>query len=288
VCCNGSMIVYEMLDVNVPGSDRLSLSLSTYIQRWLSTGQCSRLTVHPFLYPMRQPLRQWISVSKSISSFLIVHLRIMLSPGAQEGPKSSSRWERSGSLTNEYVDTGSVHQPGILTPPISQFIFTSDSRNSLDSLSVPLHSILSTTFEQPTFSGNYLVFEIKPSPDGGLTDGSKAEVRFKDRPMFEFVSLLEKAREKSIYMRRQAADEADENLRACICCSQPSHSYIYIIFQLHIPRLPGQLLLHLLTMFLWRIHQAMTTDEVVTYLASEFLYPSHLQIWRVICCVSQK
>lgn len=93
-----------------------------------------------------------------------------------------------------------------------RFIFAGDSRNPLDSLSVPLHSIVSTRFEQPTFSGNYLVFEIKPSPDGGLTDGTRAEVRFKDRPMFEFVSLLEKAREKSIYMRRQAADEADESL----------------------------------------------------------------------------
>jgi len=264
------MIVYEMLDVNVPGSDRLSLSLSTYIQRWLSTGQCSHLTVHPFLYPMRQPLQQWISVSKSISLFLTAHLRVTLSPGVLEGPKSSGLWERSGSLTNECVDIGSVHQPGIVTPPISQFIFASDSKSSLDSLSVPLHSILSTAFSQPTFSGNYLVFEIKPSPDGGLTDGTKAEVRFKDRPMFEFVSLLEKAREKSIYMRRQAADEADENLRACVRCSQSSHPYIYIIFQLHIPRLPGQLLLHLLTMFLWRTHQAMTTDEVVTYLASDF------------------
>jgi len=227
---NGSMIVYEMLDVNVPGSDRLSLSLSTYIQRWLSTGQCSHLTVHPFLYPMRRPLRQWILVSKSISSLLTVHLRVMLSPGALEEPKSLSRWARSGSLTNECVDIGSVHQSGMVTPPISQFIFASDSRNSFNSLSVPLHSILSTTFEQPTFSGNYLVFEIKPSPDGGLTDGTKAEVRFKDRPMFEFVSLLEKAREKSIYMRRQAADEADENLRACICCSQPNHPYIYISY----------------------------------------------------------
>ncbi|KAF5364138.1 hypothetical protein D9756_000140 [Leucocoprinus leucothites] len=93
-----------------------------------------------------------------------------------------------------------------------RFIFTCDSKSSLDSLSVPLHSILSTRFEQPTFSGNYLAFNVKPSPGGGLTEGTRAEVRFKDRAMFEFVSLLEKTRERAIYMKRQAAEEAEEGL----------------------------------------------------------------------------
>ncbi|KAF9448959.1 hypothetical protein P691DRAFT_774992 [Macrolepiota fuliginosa MF-IS2] len=93
-----------------------------------------------------------------------------------------------------------------------RFIFTSDTKNTLDSLSVPLHAILSTKFEQPTFSGNFLSLEVKPSVGGGLTEGTKAEVRFKDRAMFEFVSLLEKTRERAIYMRRQIADEAEEGL----------------------------------------------------------------------------
>lgn len=94
-----------------------------------------------------------------------------------------------------------------------QFIFTTEPGSSFESLSVPLHSILATRFEQPTFGANYLTFDVKPSPEGGLTDGTKVEVRFKDRAMFEFVSLLEKARERSIYMRRQAATEEDEGLR---------------------------------------------------------------------------
>lgn len=39
-------------------------------------------------------------------------------------------------------------------------------------------------------------------------------VKFKDRAMFEFVSLLEKTRERAIYMRRQAqSDEEEEGLR---------------------------------------------------------------------------
>jgi len=84
---------------------------------------------------------------------------------------------------------------------------------TFDSLSVPLHSILSTKFEQPTFGSNYLTFEVKPSADGGLTNGTAVEVRFKDRAMFEFVSLLEKTRERAIYMKRQVASEDDERLR---------------------------------------------------------------------------
>lgn len=105
-------------------------------------------------------------------------------------------------------------------------------KSSLDSLSVPLPSILSTRFEQPTFSGNYLSFEAKPSTGGGLAEGTKVEVRFKDRAMFEFVSLLEKTRERAIYMRRQAADEVEEGLRMChliSVCSSSVLSYSRLI-----------------------------------------------------------
>jgi len=95
-----------------------------------------------------------------------------------------------------------------------RLIFTTPAgtRSTFDSLSVPLHSILSTKFEQPTFGVNFLTFEIKPSPEGGLTDGTKAELRFRDRAMFEFVSILEKTREKAIYMKRQAVVEDEEGL----------------------------------------------------------------------------
>lgn len=94
---------------------------------------------------------------------------------------------------------------------VTQLIFTSSTpNNTFDSLSVPLPSILSTRFEQPTFSPNYLSFEVKPSPEGGLTEGTTVMVKFKDRAMFEFVSLLEKTRERAIYMRRQAREEEEE------------------------------------------------------------------------------
>lgn len=96
---------------------------------------------------------------------------------------------------------------------VPQLIFTSDSPGPLDSLSVPLPSILSTRFEQPTFGINFLTFEVKPSAEGGLSNGTKVELRFKDRAMFEFVSLLEKTRERAIYMKRQAASEDEEGLR---------------------------------------------------------------------------
>jgi len=83
------------------------------------------------------------------------------------------------------------------------------SNDAFSSLSIPLPSILSTSFEQPYFGANYLAFEVRPSPDGGLSPGTRAELRFKDRGMFEFVSLLEKTRERAIYMKRQAESEAD-------------------------------------------------------------------------------
>ncbi|KAL1747277.1 hypothetical protein HDZ31DRAFT_32416 [Schizophyllum fasciatum] len=82
---------------------------------------------------------------------------------------------------------------------------------AFDSLSVPLHSVLSTKFEQPTFGANVLRLTIKPAPDGGLTEGTEGELRFKERPMFEFVALLEKTRERAIYMARQTEAD-DENL----------------------------------------------------------------------------
>ena len=72
---------------------------------------------------------------------------------------------------------------------------------------------MTTKFEQPYFGGNYLVLDIRPSPEGGLTDGTKAEVRFKDKGLFEFVGTLEKTRERAIYMRRQSAED-EEGLRA--------------------------------------------------------------------------
>lgn len=81
---------------------------------------------------------------------------------------------------------------------------------------VLLPSILSTKFEQPTFGANYFTFDIKPMPDGGLTSGTTAEVRFKDQAMFQFVAILEKTRERAIYMKRQEV-ENEEGLRAFTC-----------------------------------------------------------------------
>lgn len=96
-----------------------------------------------------------------------------------------------------------------------QLIFVSASttkEHAFDSLSVPLAAILACKFEQPLFGSNYLVLEIRPSPEGGLTNGTKAEIRLKGKGLFEFVSALEKTRERAIYMRRSSCDE-EEGLR---------------------------------------------------------------------------
>jgi hypothetical protein len=78
-----------------------------------------------------------------------------------------------------------------------------------NTLTLPLPSILSTRFEQPYLASNYLHIDIRPSPEGGLKPGTSAEIRLKNQAIFQFVSLLEKTRERAIYMRRQIQDEED-------------------------------------------------------------------------------
>lgn len=80
---------------------------------------------------------------------------------------------------------------------------------TLDSLSIPLQNLIASKFEQPFFGANYLALDVKPNADGGLSEGTKVEVRFTDKGIFEFASLLDKTRERVIYMKRQQADEED-------------------------------------------------------------------------------
>jgi WW domain-binding protein 2 len=88
------------------------------------------------------------------------------------------------------------------------------------SLSVPLLSILSASYEQPMFGANYISFEIKPSPEGGLTNGTIAEIRLGDRGILQFWEQLQKPRERAIYERRsKALEQEDEGLRACFFMS---------------------------------------------------------------------
>ena len=75
-----------------------------------------------------------------------------------------------------------------------------------------LPSLLSTRFVQPYLGANYLALDIRPTPQGGLHEGTQAEIRLKNQGLFEFVTTLEKTRERAMYMRRQSLEE-DENLR---------------------------------------------------------------------------
>jgi len=76
------------------------------------------------------------------------------------------------------------------------------------SLSIPLANVISSSFQQPIFGANHIVMQIAPSSGGGLTQGTKAEVRFKDRGVFEFVKVLEAARERAIAKERDRGEEA--------------------------------------------------------------------------------
>lgn len=49
-------------------------------------------------------------------------------------------------------------------------------------------------YTQPFFGGNYIALDIKPAEGGGLTEGAKGEIRFKDKGIFEFLGTLEKVR----------------------------------------------------------------------------------------------
>ncbi|KAF9238793.1 hypothetical protein BU15DRAFT_75016 [Melanogaster broomeanus] len=86
-----------------------------------------------------------------------------------------------------------------------------DSNSTLKSLTVPLSSILSSKYEQPIFGANYLVLTVKPTPDGGLTEGTTLEIRFVNTPMFSFVKALEHTRAKAIFLKRRSMED-EENL----------------------------------------------------------------------------
>ncbi|KZP00263.1 hypothetical protein CALVIDRAFT_533909 [Calocera viscosa TUFC12733] len=87
------------------------------------------------------------------------------------------------------------------------FVPTPSKDTPYKSLSLPLPSILSTSFQQPIFGSNHIVLTLSPTPGGGLTQGTKAEVRFRDRGAFEFVKVLEAARERAVHKERERGEE---------------------------------------------------------------------------------
>lgn len=100
---------------------------------------------------------------------------------------------------------------------------------SFESLSVPHPALLSTKFEQPRFGANYLSLEIRASPGAGLVDGTRAEIRLKDKGMFEFASALEKTRERAIYMKRQSAEDEDGLRKSQFICGGGRLSLITVV-----------------------------------------------------------
>jgi len=152
--------------------------------------------IGPERTPVPLPHEQTI---KTIDSGVELSLTIPDAP-----PSSSSNAGGSGG-------TKKLKESGRLWLTDQRLIFVAPNKGGLESLSVPLLSILSTAFEQPMFGANYLAFEIRPSPEGGLTDGTMAEIRLKDKGIFEFVGVVEKTRERAIYMKRQKAEEEEED-----------------------------------------------------------------------------
>jgi hypothetical protein len=114
------------------------------------------------------------------------------------------------------VRNGSLLIPVCCPPP--QVIFISDVSKTgktappFESLSVPLSSMISTSFQQPLLGSNFLAMSISPSPEGGLTDGTKAEVRCSGR-LFEFAAALDKTRERAVEAMKNQDLELEDGLR---------------------------------------------------------------------------
>ncbi|KAH9854968.1 hypothetical protein C2E23DRAFT_867070 [Lenzites betulinus] len=157
----------------------------------------------------------WATLSPSRQPILIAHELIIrsidsgvdLSLRIPDAPPAGSATSGGSGGAKAFKASGRI----LLTD--QRLVFVSDApakgASSFDSLSVPLPSLLSTKFEQPAFGQNYLSIEIKATRGGGLVDGARAEVRFKEKGLFEFTNALEKTRERAIYMKRQSADEED-------------------------------------------------------------------------------
>ncbi|KAH6908093.1 hypothetical protein BKA70DRAFT_1280666 [Coprinopsis sp. MPI-PUGE-AT-0042] len=152
------------------------------------------------------PLPDEMTITKVDSG---VDLAVTIPPANSSTGASSSREPQTPVPVNTTPSFQKMKATGRAWLTDQRLIYVTEPGSSFESLSVPLHAILSTGFHQPTFGSNYLTFELKPSPDGNLTEGTSVEIRFKDRAMFEFASLLEKTREKAIYMKKQAAEEEE-------------------------------------------------------------------------------
>ncbi|GJE87430.1 GRAM domain-containing protein [Phanerochaete sordida] len=141
----------------------------------------------------------------SVELTLLIPSSIGSAPQYSTGPSSSSS-PSAPSNEKKITTTGGLW----LTDTRLIFVAAAPPADGvLDSLSVPLTAILATKFEQPFFGANFLALDVRPTPGGGLADGTHAELRFRDKGLFEFVGALEKTRERAIYMRRQGADEEE-------------------------------------------------------------------------------
>ncbi|KAG8947829.1 hypothetical protein FRC00_008911, partial [Tulasnella sp. 408] len=96
-------------------------------------------------------------------------------------PSGSATSGGSGGAGHTLKSTGTIwlsNQRFIFVVPIlppSSTTAAPGSTDRIESLSIPWHLIVSTKFEQPFFSANYLKLEVYPVPDGGLSPGTVVE-----------------------------------------------------------------------------------------------------------------
>ncbi|KAJ1299431.1 hypothetical protein OPQ81_003797 [Rhizoctonia solani] len=154
------------------------------------------------------PLPDERSITTVPNAQVTIHI-----PSSSDNDTTAQTLTASGDVwltSDRFVFVASPNQStslGLFTL-VSQAISSAQSNEAptteLETLSLPWVSVLSTSFIQPYFAANYLAMDVRPAEGGGLSLGTKVEVRLMDRGMFEFISTVEGMRSQAIERARQA------------------------------------------------------------------------------------
>ncbi|KAF9782977.1 hypothetical protein BJ322DRAFT_1100774 [Thelephora terrestris] len=151
--------------------------------------------------PVPLPFEMNIRVMEGVELSLVI----------PDSPPSGSTTSGGSGGTKKLKSTGKMWLTDQRVIFISDVSKTGKTAPPFESLSVPLSSMISTSFQQPLLGSNFLAMSISPSPEGGLTDGTKAEVRCSGR-LFEFAAALDKTRERAVEAMKNQDLELEDGL----------------------------------------------------------------------------
>ncbi|CAE6463015.1 unnamed protein product [Rhizoctonia solani] len=156
------------------------------------------------------PLPNERSITTIPSAQVTVHIP---TPGETNTNTTTQTITATGNIwltSDRLVFIASPHPPtsldlfSLVSKAISSTPANEAPARKLETLSLPWVYVLSTSFVQPYFAANYLAMDVRPAEGGGLTLGTKVEVRLTDRGMFEFINMVEGMRSSAIERAREA------------------------------------------------------------------------------------